>query len=264
MKKLSLVLALLLALTGCRTVPQFQPDTIVDIPLEPTQAETQPTEPKIEAPTETEPVTEIPTEPATEKPTEQPKKSSSGGSSGKKQNSTTKPTEKPTEAPKQTEPPTEPATEPTTEPSTEPPTEPETEAPTEPVVNSYSPTSLDYAFVEAINAQRIGADLPALSMDSRLCTAAAQRACELPTNWSHTRPDGRDFTTVLHDLGYGYTFAAENLYNTDLPFSADSIVTRWMNADSYRANLLAESASAIGAANYTLDGYTYIAVFIVG
>ena len=256
MKKLALLLVLLLVLTGCRTVPQFQPDTIVDIPLEPTQAETQPTEPETEAPTETEPVTEILTEPATEKPTEQPKKSSSSGSSNKKSNSTTKPTEKPTEAVKQTEPPTEPAT--------EPPTEPETEAPTDPIVSSYSPTSLDYAFVDAINAQRVEADLPALSMDSRLCIAAAQRACELPISWSHTRPDGRDFTTVLHDLGYGFSCATENLYNTDLSFSAGSIVARWMNSDIYRANLLAESATSIGVANHTADGFTYIAVFIVG
>ena len=39
MKKIILIL-LVLMLAGCKAVPEIRPDTIVDIPLEPTQAET--------------------------------------------------------------------------------------------------------------------------------------------------------------------------------------------------------------------------------
>ena len=270
MKKIIAVVLLALILAGCRTVPEFRPDTIVDIPLEPTQSETQVTETVTEAPTETEPVTEAPTEPATEKPTEKPKGSSSGKENTGKKPASTKPTEtaaeKPTE--KSTEPPTQPPTEaPTeapTEVPTEPPTEPPTQAPTRPSVSTYSPTALDYSIVDTINAHRAEAGLPSLTMDSRLCTAAAQRARELPLSWSHTRPGGSNFTTVLADLGVAYTFAAENLYNSALSFTADTVVSKWMNSDSHRANLLSEQAASIGVATHSADGFTYIAALIVG
>ena len=266
MKKIIAVVLLALILAGCRTVPEFRPDTIVDIPLEPTQSETQVTETVTEAPTETEPVTEAPTEPATEKPTEKPKGSSSGKENTGKKPASTKPTEtaaeKPTE--KSTEPPTQPPTETPTEVPTEPPTEPPTQAPTRPSVSAYSPTALDYSIVDTINAHRAEAGLPSLTMDSRLCTAAAQRARELPLSWSHTRPGGSNFTTVLADFGVAYTFAAENLYNSALSFTADTVVSKWMNSDSHRANLLSEQAASIGVATHSADGFTYIAALIVG
>ena len=270
MKKIILIL-LVLMLAGCKAVPEIRPDTIVDIPLEPTQAETV-----LEETTEATEPTEVEetTEPETQAPTEAPtqKTASSSGSSGKT-TSTKKPSSsssssskkdtstKATQPPKQTQPTTEPTTAaPTTEPTTEPPTE----APTRPSVSSYSPTALDYAVADAVNAQRAEVGLPALSVQSSLCTAAAQRACELSVNWSHTRPDGSWFTTVLDEFGCGSTAAAENLYYTSGSGNAETIVTKWMGSDAHRESILSENTVSIGVASYYADGVTYVAALFIG
>ena len=274
MKKIILIL-LILMLAGCKAAPEIRPDTIVDIPLEPTQTETvveetteatEATEPT-EAPTEaTEPATQEPTEAPTQKPSTSSsnknistKKPSSTSSSSRKDTST-----KATQPPKPTQPTTEPATEPTTEPPTVPTTEPPTEAPTRPSVSSYSPTALDYAVADAINARRAEAGLPALTVSSSLSTAAAQRACELPINWSHTRPDGSWFTTVLDEFGCGSAGAAENLYYTAGSGDAETIVAKWMSSDAHRENILSEAAASIGVATCRADGVTYVAALFIG
>ena len=264
MKKVILIL-LALMLAGCRTAPEIRPDTIVDIPLDPTQAETvvEETTEVTEAtePTEVEETTETETQAPTEVPTKKP--SSSSSSSGKN-TSTKKPTSsskkdtstKATQPPKQTQP----ATEPPTVPTTEPPTE----APTRPSVSSYSPTALDYAVADAVNARRAEAGLPALRVSKSLSTAAAQRACELPINWSHTRPDGSWFTTVLDEFGCGSAAAAENLYYTSGSGDAETIVSKWMSSDAHRENILSEAVTSIGVATCRADGVTYVAALFIG
>ena len=93
MRKIWMTAFLALVLTGCKSVADIRPDTIVDIPVYPTEARmeavteltTEATEPPTELPTETEPATQMtePTEPAT-----QPPKNNTGSaskpSSGKK------------------------------------------------------------------------------------------------------------------------------------------------------------------------------------
>lgn len=53
--------------------------------------------------------------------------------------------------------------------------------------------------------------LQPLTLDPDLCKAAQIRANELLKNWSHTRPDGRDASTVLDDLGISVTAWGENI-----------------------------------------------------
>ena len=265
MKKIILIL-LVLMLTGCRAAPEIRPDTIVDIPLDPTQAETI-VEETTEAtePTEVEETTAPETQPPTEAPTKKP--SSSSSSSGKN-TSTKKPasgsssSSKKDTSTKATQPPKQ--TQPTTAPTTVPATEPPTEAPTRPSVSSYSPTALDYAVADAVNARRAEAGLPALRVSSSLSTAAAQRACELPINWSHTRPDGSWFTTVLDEFGCGSAAAAENLYYTSGSGNAETIVTKWMGSDAHRESILSENTVSIGVASYYADGVTYVAALFIG
>lgn len=276
MKKIILMTLLALLLTGCKTVAEIKPDTIVDIPLHPTQQETTAvTEPET-VPAETEPQTEPETQEPTEKPTEKPSggKTDSGGRNSGKGNISSKPpsqplatqppTESPTEAP--TQPPTEPPTQPPTEPPTQPPTEPPTEAPTQPPSydpSGYAPTGRDRAVAEAVNARRQAAGLPALTFDTRLCAIASVRAWEVSRVWNHQRPDGSGGLTVLAEYGYGYAWAAQSLYNG--PRSGEQIVEKWMGSDSDSANILSENARTIGVGSYTAsDGRIYTAVIFAG
>lgn len=258
MKKIIPILLSMLLLAGCKINADIRPDTIVDIPLELTEAVTEPVTKEVTEATEpvteplTEPSTEVPTESPTEKATEKPKstskntsskKPSSGGSS-KKEN-------------------TSKATEPPTQPPTQPPTEAPAEAPTKPAVSSYSPTRLDKAIIAAVNAQRSEAGLSELDTSKKLSNAAAQRACELSVCWDHVRPDGSDFSTVYAQFGISCTDPAENLFFDVSSVTADTVVSRWMDSDRNRSNILAEDARTIGVASYIEDGIVYIAALFI-
>lgn len=267
MRKIWILLLLTLLLTGCKTIADIRPDTIVDIPLHPTQAQnlhaTQPTEPLTQTPTdqpetlprptETEPSTELPTE------AEKPGSSSSGGRTGSGTPG------KSSGKPKPTDPPIQP-TDLSTQPPTQAPTEPPTEAPTAPPAYDpagYSPGSLDRAVAEAVNAQRQEAGLEPLTLDPRLCAIASVRAWELTLEWSHRRPDGSDGLTVLDQYGYAHSWAGENLQNGG--GSGGKIVSRWMSKTTTAGNILSESATVIGVGSYTTaDGLTCVAAIFAG
>lgn len=243
MKKILLTLMVLLMLTGCKTQTGIKLDAIVEIPLNPTEAAVETTEPATEP--STEPVEET-TEPA-EAPTEQK-------TSTKKNTTTKKDTAKKEPASKQE--------------STQPPTEAATKAPTEPpVVNydptGYSPSGRDRDVAAAVNAQRVAAGLRELTLDSKLCAIASLRAWECSEIWGSTRLDGSSGITVLREYGYGHTVAAENLYYGSA--GGEAIVAQWMASNSRKANLLMESATVIGVGSYTTpDGVTFVAALMVG
>ena len=236
MKKVVLLAMLLLTLTGCKTRTGIKLDAIVDIPLNPTEAAVETTEPS------TAPVEE--TTEATEAPTEQK-------TTTKKNNSNKKDTASKQEA---TQPPTVAATEPSTEAVTEPPTY---------NPSGYSPSGRDRDVAAAVNAQRTAAGLGELTLDSGLCAIASVRAWEASRLWSNSRPDGSNGITVLKEYGYSYSVAGENLYYGGA--GGEGIVSKWMASDSRKANLLMESATAIGVGSYTTpDGVTYVAALITG
>lgn len=275
MRRICLILLLALSLSGCKAEIDIKPDTIVDIPLRPTEAQTQaPTEMTAaltETPTETEPVTEM-TEPAVSATQPAGNPSGSGGTSsgnkksgqdsgGSKQPSTELPTQPPTES--STEVPTEPPTEPPTAVPTEVPTVPPVELPAEYDPFGYTPCSLDFGVAEAVNRYRQAAGLTPLTLDPRLCAIASVRAYEVTVNWDHNRPDGASGLSVLDQYGYAYTSAAENLF---YGFGgADAIVDKWMDSGLHREKILAEPAAAIGVGTYVSDdGLTYVAALFVG
>ena len=232
----------------------FQPDTVVNIPLQPEETEA-PTE--AAPPTEAEPAEE--TEPETQPETVPPEtkapasgKTSSGKSTGSKSSGSKKTESKPE------------ATQP---PETEPPTEAPTEPPeTEPEVfdiSGYSPGSFEYAVAEQINAYRADAGLEPLSVSTRLCGIAAARAWEICASWSHTRPDGRGWKTVLSDYGYGYSAASEQLAHTS-GYDAASIVGRWMESEGSSAELLNPAYTTVGVGVYTANGSVFLAAILIG
>lgn len=252
MKKIWIAIVLALVLTGCKAQQDIRLDTIVDIPLHPTQpvVETVPQEEET-----TIPATEVSTEPETV-PTEEPTKDTGKTGSGGKTDSSGGKTEKPTEG--KTEKPTAP---PATQPPTEPPTQPPTEAPVDYDPGSTPPGALEYGIMAEINARRSGAGRNQLIVDPMLCALAARRAFELNTLWSHTRPDGTDFRTIFGQYGYVCAGAAENTYFG--AYGAAAIVDKWMSDEAYSTNLLLE-ASAIGAGRYTDEnGLNYVVVLIV-
>ena len=203
----------------------------------PPATEPSATKPPATEPTATEPVVTEP--PATEPTVTEPAA-----------------TEPPETEPPMTEPP---VTEP---PATEPEeTEPESTEAELYDISGYSLGSLEKSMAAAINAYRAEKGAGELSLSSRLSAIASCRGYEISQVWSHTRPDGRDYRTVLSDYGYGGS-ARELLVYVSGSGDAQSIVDKWMVSDSHR-ELLLGSGSTVGIGIYRANGYTYIACLLV-
>lgn len=150
-----------------------------------------------------------------------------------------------------------------TEPLTTEPEEtvpPETEPPTYDI-SGYVVGSLEYEILDRINECRAGEDLDPLYLDSYLCAIASYRGFEASLVWSHTRPDGRSFVTVLDDYGYGADSAQELLaYATG---DAAAMVDKWMSSESHRGILLG-GHTTLGVGVYRANGYTFVACLLIG
>ncbi|MCL2446472.1 MAG: CAP domain-containing protein [Oscillospiraceae bacterium] len=83
---------------------------------------------------------------------------------------------------------------------------------------------------------------PAVREHAALNAAAAVRAREAAQNWSHTRPNGQIWHSVLAPHGVtGFAHASENLARISggaNPADAARAVTSWMNSPAHRDALL--------------------------
>ena len=128
----------------------------------------------------------------------------------------------------QTEPPTEPPTSPPTQPPTTRATEAPTAAPTTrataaptvatkaaDITNTVTADALAQikaGFLRLVNEERARVGVGSLSEHGYLSGCAQVRSEEITRNWSHDRPDGSPFYSVIQD--YAYAHAGENICMT--------------------------------------------------
>lgn len=98
------------------------------------------------------------------------------------------------------------------------------------------------------NAERKRAGLKELKAEFMLSDAAATRANEAAQVYSHTRPDGSPYYTVLE--GIPYKVAGENLQAGAA--TPEEAMREWMNSPTHRENILCADFNALGV------GYIYI------
>lgn len=102
--------------------------------------------------------------------------------------------------------------------------------------------------VELVNAERAKAGVAPLTVHSGAAAAAQVRVKELEKNFSHTRPNGSDFSTALTQAGVRYTAAGENIaYGQQTP---EQVMQVWMNSSGHRANILNSNFTSIGVGHY--------------
>ena len=113
--------------------------------------------------------------------------------------------------------------------------------------------------IQLTNDQRAQNGLPALSYDSRLQNAADIRASELASLFSHTRPDGSDWSTAFP--ANTFYFVGENLATCDSIISDDSFssscVKWWMESEDHRANILNSYYTSIAVGVAVSNGNMY-------
>lgn len=236
-RTITAVLMTAMLLTGCSRETQVwlpeevtvrQDGEVVRIPMgeetEPTAAQ-QPTPPEETEAPETRPPEQVT---VTQKPSTAKKKPT--GSSGNKE--TVAATEKPV------------------------PTEPPATEPLAYDISGYRPGNLEYEMLDRINAYRTEAGLESLTMDTGLCAIASYRSFEASQVWSHTRPDGRDYATVLDDYGFAAGKVAELLVYDAGTGDGAAMAERWM--ESKQQQQLLDEYTTAGIGIYRVNGLTYV------
>ena len=144
---------------------------------------------------------------------------------------------------------------PTTQnPNTQKPQTPGTQQPSAP--QTQTPQELAAEVVRLVNVERAKEGLPALGTFDSLTQAAEIRAPELPTLFSHDRPDGSSCFTALDATG-----ASKGAYTSGENIAAGSstaadVVEQWMNSPGHRANILNKDFTHIGV-GYCKSGSGY-------
>lgn len=129
-------------------------------------------------------------------------------------------------------------------------------------VTESSDVSVEEQVVKLVNKERKAVGKTALQSDDELNEIAAMRAKEIAEKFSHTRPDGKSFSSALKDAEYSYAYAAENIaYN--FSDSADGVVDQWMNSSGHKANILSGDVTKIGVGCYKSGKrYYWVQVFV--
>ncbi len=134
-----------------------------------------------------------------------------------------------------------PATKPTTTTKPSTTTKPTTTTKPETTTND---SSYANQVLQLVNQERAKAGLSALTTNATLTSAANVRAKETVQSFSHTRPNGTSFSTVLKEFNISYRAAGENIaYGQKTP---QEVVTGWMNSPGHRANILNANFGKIG------------------
>ena len=102
--------------------------------------------------------------------------------------------------------------------------------------------------VDLVNAERAKAGLNPLEKSPEVCVAADVRAHEIAGSFSHTRPDGRRYRTVLADNGVSSHFSGENIAGGYR--SPSEVVKAWMGSEGHRENIMNPDYTHIGVGYY--------------
>ncbi len=118
--------------------------------------------------------------------------------------------------------------------------------------NSGNNNTSEHAFIQQVvnlvNEERAKEGLAPLTIDTKVQAAAMVRAEECEERFSHTRPDGSNFATVLKEQNVSYRSAGENIaYGQRTP---EEVMKAWMNSSGHRANIMNANFTTIGVGYY--------------
>ena len=260
MKKLAFVLALCLCLTACGgPVAPVVPIDPAATTTTTTSAVTT-TETEVDTTTEEMTTTEADTTTATEEMT----------TTTVTENTTEKPTTTTTTTKKPTTTTTKKPTTTTKKPTT---TTKKTTTTTKATTTTAKPTAdkpdgvhtaMELEVFRLLNIERQNKGLHPLTLNAAYHGHAEIRAEEASRYWSHTRPDGRDFWTVLgDDWGGVFHSVAENLamgYQ-----SGEALHLGWKNSPGHYHNMMLDSVTSVAiAVFYNEKGVPYAAELFLG
>lgn len=125
--------------------------------------------------------------------------------------------------------------------------------------------TLESGVLRLVNEERQGLSLPLLVEEDTLHKTARARCKEMMEHdhFEHTRPDGRDWSTVIEEAGYRYTVVSENLQKGRAQtLSAQDIFDSWKESTSHYEAMIASDVTRTGVGVYVRkseQGYEWYA-----
>ena len=99
--------------------------------------------------------------------------------------------------------------------------------------------------LKLVNEERAKVGAAPLKLDTKLQAAAKVRAQEANEFFSHTRPDGRDCTSIADDMDLSpFKLFGENL--VEASFTPQNAVEAWLNSPRHKAAMLSPEFTYVG------------------
>lgn len=122
---------------------------------------------------------------------------------------------------------------------------------------------MQQTIIQKVNELRVKEGVSPLQENPKLKAAAAVRAKELKTYFSHTRPDGRDYQTALTEQGLTCQ-AGENIAGVGDPTelvsgkaAGEAMFKLWENSPGHRENMVGSNYKFIGMDLYCYGSMVY-------
>ncbi|MCR5421513.1 MAG: hypothetical protein K6E98_10925 [Lachnospiraceae bacterium] len=109
--------------------------------------------------------------------------------------------------------------------------------------------------LNAVNERRSKAGVGRVTFSDELNYVAALRVKEISKTFSHYRPNGRNWVTILSENGVDHDYAGENL--ACYVSSPEQVVTMWSYSGSHNRCMLNGDYSRAGVGTATVNGVTY-------
>ena len=130
-------------------------------------------------------------------------------------------------------------------------------------------SNFEIAVTEELNAERAANGLQPLTRSKDLSNAAKIRAREIATSFSHTRPDGSLWYTVILDVkGIGINdIKKDEDYGENIAMdysSPEAVMDGWMESEGHKKNILTDNYKTVGTGCYhdsATDTYYWVQIF---
>ena len=128
---------------------------------------------------------------------------------------------------------------------------------------SHNNAELEYELLNLLNAERAKEGYAPLSFNENAYRCAKLRTAEIMVKFSHERPIGGYFNTILENDGVSYSTAGENIQRGTSDNTVQQMADAFMNSEAHRANIMNNKyTSAAICVEYAGGAYFVTQIFI--
>ena len=113
------------------------------------------------------------------------------------------------------------------------------------------------------NEERVKASLPEVERREDVSPVTVIRAQELSELFSHTRPNGEGYMSLMDEYGIQYRWAGENGAKVPATSGPSGMMNGWMNSEGHRNNILNPRHTGLEISVYQVGQMVYCSQMFV-